>query len=93
MKTHKAHRLQPQSELSAQLAETARQVTVGGRYLHYKQLSYKVVTLALREENNEPCVIYQAEYGDKLIWIRPVSNWLEEIELDGKRVKRFKKIG
>lgn len=60
--------------------------------MHYKQLTYKVIDIALREEDNEPCVIYQAEYGDNVTWIRPVANWIEKVEVDGKKVKRFKKI-
>jgi len=81
-----------QTELSNKLAQATKLVTVGARYMHYKQLSYKVIALALREEDNEPCVIYQAEYGDKLTWIRPVANWVEEVEVDGKQMKRFAKL-
>jgi hypothetical protein len=86
------HEKESQSQLSAKIAQVTQQVTVGARYVHYKQLSYKVLALALREEDNEPCVIYQAEYGDNVTWIRPVSNWDEEIEVDGEKVKRFTKI-
>ncbi len=81
-----------QSQLSARLAKANKQVVVGARYMHYKQLSYKVLAIALREEDNEPCVIYQAEYGDKLTWIRPVANWVEDVEVDGKTAQRFTKI-
>jgi len=48
--------------------------------MHYKQLSYKVLALALREEDNESCVVYQAEYGDNATWIRPVPTWIEEVK-------------
>lgn len=81
-----------QSQLSARLAAAAQQVAVGARYMHYKQLSYKVLALALREEDNEPCVVYQAEYGDRITFIRPVANWVEEVEVDGKKVMRFERI-
>jgi len=81
-----------QSQLSARLTAAAKQVTVGARYVHYKQLAYKVLSLALREEDNEPCVVYQAEYGGHVTFIRPVSSWVEEIEIDGKKIKRFTKI-
>lgn len=81
-----------QSELSERLIKASQEVTVGAHYVHYKQLSYKVLNLALREEDNEPCVVYQAEYGDKLVWVRPVTSWLEEVEVDGKKVKRFTKL-
>lgn len=86
------HEKESQSQLSAKLAHAATQVMVGARYMHYKQLSYKVVALALREEDNEPCVIYQAEYGDNVTWIRPVASWIEEVEADGKKIQRFVKI-
>ena len=83
---------QTQSQLSLRLAKAAEQVVIGSRYMHYKQLSYKVLAVALREEDNEPCVIYQAEYGDNLTWIRPVANWNEDVEVDGKSMKRFTKL-
>ncbi len=81
-----------QSELSARLAAAAQQVEIGARYMHYKQLSYKVLSLALREEDNEPCVIYQAEYGDHITFIRPVTSWLETVEVNGEQTKRFTKL-
>lgn len=86
------HEKESQTQLSTRLAKAAQQVIVGARYTHYKQQSYKVLALALREEDNEPCVVYQAEYGDRITFIRPVVNWVEEVEVDGKKVKRFEKI-
>jgi len=86
------HEQESQSQLSAKLAQAARQVTVGARYMHYKQLSYIVVALALREEDNEPCVVYRAEYGDNVTRIRPLSSWTQEVEVGGKKVPRFTKI-
>lgn len=86
------HQKESQAQLSARLAKAAQQVAVGARYVHYKQLSYKVLALALREEDNEPCVVYQAEYGDHITFIRPVTNWVEDVEADGKMIKRFTKL-
>jgi hypothetical protein len=80
-----------QAQLTARLAKAAQQVTVGARYMHYKQQSYRVLALALREEDNEPCVVYQAEYGNHITFIRPVANWIEEVEVGGKAVQRFTK--
>jgi hypothetical protein len=87
------HEKETQAQLSTKLAKAVKQVTVGSRYMHYKQLSYKVLAIALREEDNEPCVIYQAGYGDGLTWIRPVANWVEDVEVGGRMVKRFTKVG
>lgn len=86
------HEKQSQAQLADRLRVAGQQVTVGARYMHYKQLSYKVLALALREEDNEPCVVYQAEYGSNATWIRPVSKWNEEVAVGGKMVKRFTKI-
>jgi hypothetical protein len=87
-----AHK-ESQTELSARLAKATAQVTAGARYMHYKQQSYKVIGLALLEATDEPCVIYQAEYGDHITFVRPVSSWVEEVEWEGKKVKRFMEIG
>lgn len=81
-----------QAELAVRLTAAAEQVTVGARYMHYKQTAYKVLSLALREEDNQPCVVYQAEYGEHIVFVRPVENWLEEVELDGRMVSRFTKL-
>jgi hypothetical protein len=48
--------------------------------------------LALREEDNEPCVIYEAQYGDHITFIRPVANWCEMVKVGGKTVSRFTKL-
>ncbi len=81
-----------QSQLVGRLTDAATKVQIGARYEHYKKLSYKVLHLALREEDNEPCVVYQAEYGERIIFIRPVKSWLETVEVDGRKVPRFTKL-
>ena len=81
-----------ESVLTRRLAEAAQHVTVGAQYMHYKQRKYVVVAIALREEDAEPCVVYRAEYGGKLTWTRPLTSWLEEIEVGGKMTKRFVKV-
>lgn len=86
------HEKETQEQLSARLAQAEQQVTVGAKYMHHKQHSYEVLALALREEDNEPCVVYQAEYGDRITFIRPLANWIEDVEVDGKKLKRFTKI-
>jgi len=41
----------------------------------------------------EEMVVYRALYGDKGIWVRPVSMWEETVERDGKIFSRFTYIG
>ena len=60
-----------------------------GTYRHYKGNTYKVLHIAKHSETLEDMVIYQdVNHSDK-IWARPVSMWNDDIEIDGKTVKRF----
>lgn len=81
-----------QTALAARLSEAAAQVAVGGMYRHYKNKLYQVVGVALLEATNEPCVIYQAQYGVHATFIRPLSNWLEIVEVDGQPTPRFELV-
>ena len=44
-------------------------------------------------ETLEPMVVYQALYGDKGVWVRPLNMWDETVERDGAVYKRFTYIG
>lgn len=81
----------PESKLIELLQSAATQVEVGGTFAHYKNpaKTYTVLQLAIIEATNEPCVIYQANYGKKLVFMRPISNWLAPAEWQGKTVQRF----
>ena len=64
-----------------------------GRYRHFKGNEYEVVDVALDSETQQPMVIYRALYGERGLWVRPLAMFLEEIERDGVRVRRFEYIG
>ena len=64
-----------------------------GKYRHFKGNEYRVLYLATHSETQEPMVVYQALYGERGIWVRPASMWEEEVERDGKKVRRFTYIG
>lgn len=64
-----------------------------GRYRHYKGNEYMVVGLALHSETLEEMVVYQKQYGDFGLWVRPRAMFLETVEVDGKAVPRFQYIG
>lgn len=88
-KTHKE-----QLELAKEIEGAKLKITVGAQYWHYKSREkvYKVIGLAFLEANNELCVIYQAQYDQKLTFLRPLTIWLENVEWEGKVVSRFTKI-
>ena len=61
-----------------------------GRYRHYKGKDYEVMDVAIHTETEEPLVIYRALYGNFGLWARPLSMFIEEIEVDGETVPRFR---
>ena len=60
-----------------------------GRYQHFKGNYYQVLHLAKDSETQETFVVYQPLYGERDIWIRPLTMFNETIERDGKFLKRF----
>lgn len=80
--------------LETRLAHALELVPKGARYAHYKhpERTYRVVTISLIEETLEPAVVYEAEYGERLSFIRPLSNFLEIVTFEGEPVPRFSPI-
>lgn len=63
-----------------------------GRYRHFKGNEYEVITIAKHSETLEEMVVYKALYGERDIWVRPLSMWNEQITRDGKTFRRFERI-
>lgn len=63
-----------------------------GLYRHYKGNDYKVLHLAKHSETEEALVVYEAQYGDRGIWVRPLKMFLETVNVGNKEVPRFEKI-
>ncbi len=64
-----------------------------GRYRHFKGKEYIVLGIASHSETLEPMVVYQAQYGEKGLWVRPANMWNETVERDNYRGPRFQYIG
>ena len=60
-----------------------------GKYQHFKGNYYQVLHIAQHSETEEFMVVYQPLYGNKGIWVRPLSMFDETIERDGMQLKRF----
>lgn len=58
---------------------------------HYKGNVYTVVTLALDANSHEKVVIYQ-DVIKGYVWTRPLSEWLEMVDCEGVKVKRFTRL-
>lgn len=65
---------------------------VPGRYRHFKGGEYELLYIATHSETQEPMVVYQALYGDKEIWVRPLSMWSETISKENYCGPRFQPI-
>lgn len=61
-----------------------------GKYEHYKGKQYEVIGIAHHSETKEEMVVYRALYGDYDLWVRPLKMFLEEVEIEGKKMPRFK---
>lgn len=71
-----------------------------GIYQHYKGPQYEVLGEVLHTETREALVLYKALYeiketeiGPNPLFVRPREMFLENVELDGILVPRFKYIG
>lgn len=67
-------------------------LVIGGKYEHYKGKPYRVLAVAKHSETLEEMVVYQQEYGEKGVWVRPLGMFLETVEADGNIVPRFRYI-
>jgi hypothetical protein len=63
-----------------------------GKYQHYKGKMYEVLGVAKHSETLEDLVVYKKLYDDGGLWVRPLLMFLENVNIDGKVVPRFKLI-
>ena len=70
-------------------------IVMGGLYQHYKGNNYRVISLVKHSETLETLVCYECLYDNPegSLWVRPISMFLESIELNGETVPRFKYLG
>lgn len=64
-----------------------------GVYEYYKSgKRYRVIGVAKHSETLEDLVVYEALYENEMskLWVRPLKMFLEEVEVGGKQVPRFK---
>lgn len=80
-------------DLLSTLDIAKQQIEVGGQYTHYKNLdhTYTVLDIAIQESDDKPAVIYQADYGDRITFVRSASSWFDKVNSDKGQETRFAK--
>ena len=63
-----------------------------GEYEHFNGKHYNILGVAKHSETLEELMVYQALYGEKQIWVRPINMIFDEVEFDGMKMPRFKFI-
>ncbi len=68
-----------------------------GKYEHYKGKQVEIIGVARHSETLEELVIYKEiydseEFGKNALWARPKSMFLENVNINGKEIPRFKFI-
>lgn len=69
---------------------SAEMKALEGRFFrHFKGNYYQLMHIAHHSETLEPQAVYRALYGEGEMWVRPMEMFLEEIERDGVKMRRF----
>lgn len=51
-----------------------------------------MVGVGRHSETEEEMVVYRKLYGDHSLWVRPLTMFLELVEVDGRLVPRFEPL-
>ncbi len=85
-------------EIIKKWQEAVALVPPGSRWFHYKQPDqlYTIRGIAMREESEEPGVLYHPDYDNypaDFVWDRPLSEWFSPVEdQQGRKTTRFQKL-
>lgn len=65
-----------------------------GRYRHFKGKEYEVLGIAHHTETSELLVVYRAlydhpEFGKDALFVRPLTLFVGDVEVEGKMMPRF----
>ncbi|TQV86882.1 DUF1653 domain-containing protein [Aliikangiella coralliicola] len=75
------------------MSELDNRTIAPGKYRHYKGPEYEVIDTVYHSETEELMVLYRPLYGEPALWVRPFDMFSEQIEVNGRKLFRFEKIG
>lgn len=80
-----------QEELQIRLDRAKELVAIGAEYVHFKSpdMRYIVKDLVINVNDTDVWVVYQALYGENIVFIRSLDEWCEKVKIDQKTVSRF----
>jgi len=83
-----------QEDLRREIEQAQSLVEKGARYVHFKDPSkeYVVTGFAVREDTQEVSVIYEAQYGERIPFIRTLASFTSTVEHEGVTMLRFRKV-
>lgn len=55
-----------------------------GIYKHFKGNKYELLEIATHSETLEQMIVYRALYGEGGVWVRPLTMWNEQVEVNGE---------
>lgn len=70
--------------------DTNKPLIRAGTYQHFKGGLYKVIGIAKHSETQDLMVVYRAQANEHDLWVRPYTMFREQVEVEGKKVPRFK---
>ncbi len=71
------------------MSKSTSSLLVPGRYRHYKGNDYIVLGVARHSETEEELVVYRQDYGDRGLWVRPLTMFQETVVVNGVAQVRF----
>ena len=57
-----------------------QEIQIGKLYRHFKGNLYKVLGIAIDSETAEKVVVYEAQYGEKQLYVRPQKMFAEKLD-------------
>jgi len=64
-----------------------QELKIKGIYKHYKGNLYIVEDIGYNSETLEKEVIYRALYEDNKVWIRPLDDFIKEVNKNGQKYR------
>jgi hypothetical protein len=63
-----------------------------GRYRHFRGGEYEVLFVARHTETEQAFVVYQALYGERGHWVRPLADFTARVTRNGYDGPRFSRV-